>query len=79
MKWDVSHNDRDIEFIEMKNRVEYFLRTNFTCHLYPYKKITMPDFGAHSCESLAELLLKKFDACYVRVMEDNENGAELEV
>ena len=67
MKWEVKHDNREIEFIEMKESVESFIG-----------KIYRNRFlGNRSCEILCKELAIAFKACYVRVMEDNENGAEL--
>ena len=66
MKKEVFHNDRDVEFINFKNKVDEFLKR-------AYHNI---DIGSTSCEMLAKELAYGFDCFYVRVMEDNENGAE---
>ncbi|MBP6424146.1 MAG: hypothetical protein KA278_00335 [Flavobacterium sp.] len=65
IKKTVSHNDRDIEIIYLKREVLNYLGTQ------PI------EFGNKSCETIAEELLKEFDADYVSVLEDNENGAEV--
>lgn len=67
MKWQVGHNDRDIEFITYKNAVEDFIKNAW------YNQ----NLGESSCEMLAEVLMKKFGADFVSVFEDNENGAEI--
>lgn len=67
IKFKVTHNDRDIEFINMKSKIDQFIANN-----YREKNI-----GAMSCESIAEAILTKFGACYVSIFEDNENGAEI--
>lgn len=68
----VTHNDRDIEFIQFKRWMERL-----------YTEGTMQvDF--QSCEMLAEALMNKIEAKYpgramvVKVFEDDENGAVLE-
>lgn len=66
MKKKVYHDDRDVEFIDFKNKVDKFL--NETYH--------NKNIGSTSCEMLAKWLADKFDCFYVRIMEDNENGAE---
>lgn len=67
MKWDVSHNDRDIEFIQAKRKVDNFVEWHWAGK----------NIGAKSCEMLAQTLLDLFNASFVSVFEDNENGAEL--
>ena len=62
----VYHDDRDVEFIDFKNKVDRFLMDTY------HNK----DLGSTSCEMLAQWLAEKFDCFYVRIMEDNENGAE---
>lgn len=66
MKKKVYHDDRDVEFIHFKNNVEEWINENWD------KK----DLGTMSCEQMAQELSKRYDCFYVRVMEDNENGAE---
>lgn len=61
----VEHNDRDVEFIMLKNAM-----TKFIADLYPNGIM-----GATSCEMLAELLVNKFDLTQCEVNEDGENGA----
>lgn len=61
----VFHDDRDVEFIMLKHRVQEYLTTRF------------PDgrMGATSCEMLGRDLMEKFDLVQVEVSEDDENGA----
>ena len=66
MKWKVDHNDRNMEFIMVKNFVDKYLNKNYHLQF----------LGAKSCEMIAEELGKEFDADFVSVYEDNENGAE---
>ena len=66
MKWGVTHEDRDMEFIQTKNNVDSFIRINWHNQYIGFK----------SCENLAITLANKFDADFVSVFEDNENGAE---
>ncbi len=70
MKIKVNHNDRDIEFIQAKNRLNHWLRANWE----------QQDLGQMSCEMMAETLFTFFsDVKSVEVMEDNENGAIVEL
>lgn len=62
---EVFHDDRDVEFIMLKHRIEEYLLEN-----WPDRKL-----GAMSCEMLARILLEKFDLTRCSVAEDNENGA----
>ncbi len=71
----VQHNDRDIEFIQFKRWLE---------SLYSSKQAVLQlDF--QSCEMLAEALADKINQRYpdrdmeIRVYEDDENGAVLQL
>lgn len=66
LKIPVTHNDRDIEIIQTKKAVDSYIEDIFGMNL-----------GRKSCEDLAQELLEVFEACYVSVLEDNENGAEV--
>ena len=69
----VTHSDRDKEFIMLKRDIidyingQYFDNSTRTC-----------EFGPRSCEMLAAEVLQKFDAQWVEVWEDQENGAKVE-
>ena len=68
---EVTHNDRDIEFIQFKRWMERL-----------YSEGTL-ELDYKSCEMMAEDLAKEIDQRYpgrnftISVSEDNENGAEL--
>jgi len=64
----VQHNDRDIEIIKLKREIQNFL----------FKKYPNKDMGRTSCEDLCQILLEQFNLDYCQVLEDNENGAEIE-
>ena len=70
----VTHNDRDIEFIQFKRWLEA---------LYSGQQATL-QLDYQSCEMMAEGLIETIAARYpgrvmmVQVFEDNENGAILE-
>ncbi len=64
----VNHDDRDVEFILLKNRVEEYLNEQYPKH----------DLGRTSCESLANELSTVFGFYKCEVSEDNENGAIVE-
>ena len=65
MKVPVNEMNREIEFCELKWQLDYWLMEKYT------DKIT-----EDSCEMIAEKIARNFNAVYVRVMEDGENGAE---
>jgi len=68
MKFPVQHNDRDIEFIREKRKVEDFLLTHW------HRK----NVGRMSCEDFCSALFRAWpNATYISVFEDNENGAEV--
>ena len=67
MWWDVTHDNRDIEFIDAKRRVAMHLS----------KKTQEKDTETWSCEHWARHLLNQFNAQRVSVSEDNENGADV--
>jgi hypothetical protein len=71
-KKEVKHNDRDVEFIMFKRDLEYYINTK-----YYSTKYNCLLFGPMSCEMIAKHLIDEFDLCYCKVMEDNENGAEI--
>jgi len=60
----VRHNDRDIEIIRFKHNILKYLDKTFDNF-----------FGDMSCEDIAEVLMNEFELSYVKVLEDNENGA----
>lgn len=64
----VSHNNRDIEFINLKHRVQKFCEANY------HKRF----ISVTSCEMIAEAILRDFPELHkVEVSEDGENGAVL--
>lgn len=66
---EVEHNDRDIEFIALKDKI----------YAYIYEHYFNQDLGETSCESIAERLLYQFLELHtVEVLEDGENGAFLQ-
>lgn len=67
---EVHHDDRDIEFIMLKHKIEAALHDRY----YNKRKRTH-EFGYRSCEMLASELLGIFELCEVTVSEDGENGA----
>lgn len=61
----VSHDDRDVEFIQLKHQIQRYL----------LKKYPDFDIGPQSCEMLAKELITAFKLSKCEVSEDNENGA----
>lgn len=78
-KFEVDHNDRDIEFFIVKEKLDNAL------HLLYYEglPLAMLTLNSRSCEMIAEelyqCLIDNFDyhAYSIEVWEDNENGAEV--
>lgn len=68
VEWEVSHNERELEFIELKRKT--------LDHIRLIKNGNVVDNW--SCEHWAEELLKQLQACSVTVSEDGENGATVE-
>lgn len=62
---DVSHDDRDIEIIQLKNAMQAHAAAEFA--------------GPHSlsCEMMARALLLRYGLARCMVLEDGENGAEV--
>jgi len=71
-KKQVSHLDRDIEIIQLKRKITFFLNSKFWD-----KNTNCCNFENLSCEMIAQLLFIKFNLNYCSVLEDNENGAEI--
>lgn len=70
----VTDADRQIEIIMFKNEITKWLNVMYYC-----EKRQCLDFGQMSCEMIAEKLVKVFQLDYCRVLEDGENGAEVEI
>lgn len=72
---DVTHNDRDIEFIQFKRWLE---------NLYSSTSTQVLNLNHKSCEMIAEELAAVINTRYpnrnmiISVSEDNENGATIE-
>ena len=77
---EVFHNERDIEFFQLQNHIESFVRYHYTKAYSDY----VDGIFIQSCESLAEAILRDIHETYpgrcvrVEVWEDNENGAIVE-
>jgi hypothetical protein len=66
----VTHTDRDVEFIMLKHQIITYLRT-----AYWDSTRQLHQFGPKSCEMIAEELIGRFNLTRCDVSEDNENGA----
>lgn len=85
----VSHHDRDTEFLMLKHRIEAYLLTEYGQEIKhdtgwytgwaicDNKRVC--EFGAMSCEMIAKELINEFDLSRCEVSEDGENGAILTV
>jgi hypothetical protein len=68
VKAPVSHENRDIEFILLKNKIERWISENWD------KK----NLKQKSCETMCNDLMYNFpELTYVSVLEDGENGSEV--
>lgn len=66
----VSHNDRDIEFIELSHKIKDYLHKK-----YFSKQYQCLFFDDNSCEMVANELVTVFDLASCEVNEDGEGGA----
>ena len=79
----VTHSDRDVEFIMLKHLIRDYLVNQYGVYAR-HDEVTSKgyythcEFGAMSCEMIAEELIEKFDLSKCEVNEDNENGAIVE-
>lgn len=64
---EVTHNERDVEFIELKHKLKQYLGSKYYSKIYK-----CCDFGSMSCESLAEDVLTAFGLVKCIVSEDGE-------
>lgn len=67
MKWHVTHDNRDIEFIRTKEQVDLWIDENWR----------NKELHNMSCEMMADALCRRFGCFYASVFEDNENGSEV--
>jgi len=67
---EVTHTDRDSEFIHLKRDILEFLRNK-----YWDDDMRSHMFGSMSCEMIGELLCDEFNLSKCIVTEDNENGS----
>jgi hypothetical protein len=81
---DVTHDDRDIEFIMMKRRVQAYLLDKYgeSIKVDPDTELLCGEFitlvfNSMSCEMIARDLINAFGLSKCEVSEDGENGAVL--
>lgn len=67
---EVKDDNREIEIINYKHRI-----TNYLYNKYGTNEVCL--FGNLSCEMIAKELVNHFKLSSCRVLEDNENGAEV--
>ena len=67
---EVTHDDRDIEFIRLKHQIQGFMLDRFYDPIH-----RLSDFGTMSCEMIGKLLLDRFSLDECDVSEDGENGS----
>lgn len=69
-KFQVSHNNREIEINERQSEINKYLLTKYNVN-------GSCEFGCMSCEDIAEDIIKNLGANEVTVLEDNYGGATL--
>jgi hypothetical protein len=79
---EVTHTDRDVEFIMFKREVLQYLHEKYSIKtkiegLYT-GGFNVLFFGPMSCEQIAEDIFTQFECEWVEVWEDMENGARVE-
>lgn len=69
---EVTHSDRDVEFIALKRKIQQYFAAQ-------QDVVGQVAFGAQSCEMIAETLINTFNLVECTVSEDGENGATVKV
>lgn len=69
----VYHDDRDVEFIQLKHKMQQWIITNY--ELDPESSFPVVILKSTSCEMIAKSLCDNFSLSRCEVSEDNENGA----
>lgn len=72
VKLSVSHNNRDVEFLELKNAINEFIEVKLIRDLWR-PDISCEDFADCICDFVRDYTHSNF--IEVEVNEDNENGA----
>lgn len=70
----VNHNNRDVEFINLKHQIDEYLEEK-----YYNSKYRCLFLNNRSCEMIAEELIENFHLHRCEVFEDGENGCILEI
>lgn len=70
----VSHDDRDVEFIMLKHEIKEYLYDKYWDDEHKCLWV-----GSMSCEMIAAELIDKYNLCKCIVSEDGENGAVLTI
>jgi hypothetical protein len=70
-KKQVIHDDRDIEIIQLKREIIFWLYSQYG------NNHNVHHFNSMSCEMIAKELFERFNLNYCKVLEDGENGAEV--
>lgn len=71
----VTDNDRQVEFQNLSAAVNHYLAHQYPSLVQDGYEIDGLQFGARSCEMIAEDLVDVFDLTWCSVHEDDENGA----
>lgn len=72
----VTHNDREKELFMVRERLTQWFYTKYDTS--KSGSSVSYNFGSRSCEMICQdILAENADFTYARVMEDNENGAEM--
>lgn len=73
---EVTHADRDVEFIILKHRIQEYMKNKYYAQVGSFEfSQYLHVFGSMSCEMIAEELIEEFNLSRCEVNEDNENGA----
>jgi hypothetical protein len=72
----VTHEDRDVEIITLKRDITKFLKDSLPIFKESSDEL---NFGSMSCETIALLVAKNFELESCSVLEDGENGAEVQM
>ncbi len=74
----VTHSDRDVEFIMLGHQIKKYLIGMYWSGWQAgavHSGMGVCEFGAMSCEMIAQELIAQFNLSRCEVSEDNENGA----